>query len=478
MSAVLRRALVSAVLALACALSVAVGPATSPAAAKGDPTGFHLVSSSLSVNEDAGVAWITIERGDTNEDAQIRYITLGDGVPCGKTECTAVDPDDFHSVKGELDFPVGVASETFSVPIIDHGVQNVSKTIQVSLFGPSPIGMASPHKAVLTILDNDPVTPRDPQNPLALPTSPTTGNPLTGATFFVDPESEVANAARRYPALKTISSQPGTARFGSFSFGHNGVPNIATAVSRYLTRAEVEEPGTVPLLATYRVVHGLCGHASDTPADVASYKGFIDGFAQGIGSYHAVLFLEMDSIITMGCLSRHGRAVREQELQYAINTLTADCPHLVIYLDAGAADALSARQAARDLRRSGVTKIQGFFLNATHFDWTSNEIRYGEQISRLTGGKHFVVNTGDNGRGPLRPADRVHSGNEILCNPPGRGLGPLPSSDTGLPNVDMFAWTTNPGESGGPCVPGAPKTGVFWPAYALMLVRNANFNSR
>ena len=131
----------------------------------------------------------------------------------------------------------------------------------------------------------------------------------------------------------------------------------------------------MPLLATYRIVHGLCGHASDSRADIASYKGFIDGFAQGIGSYRAVLFLEMDSIITMPCLSRHGQAVREQELQYAINTLTADCPHLVIYLDAGAADALSPKQAAKYLRRSGVAKIQGFFLNATHFDWTSNEIR-------------------------------------------------------------------------------------------------------
>ena len=59
-----------------------------------------------------------------------------------QAECTAVDPDDFHSVKGELDFPAGVASETFTVPIVDHGVQTVPKTIQVSLFGPSPIGMA------------------------------------------------------------------------------------------------------------------------------------------------------------------------------------------------------------------------------------------------------------------------------------------------------------------------------------------------
>ena len=231
--------------ALLCAfaLSMVPGPVTTPAAAS-DAGGFHLASSSMSVNENAGQAVITIERGNTSQTAQIRYITLGDGVKCGDSECTAVAPDDFHSVKGELDFPTGVSQASFAVPIVDHGVHDVSKTIQVSLFGPSPIPLASPHKAVLTIRDNDPVTPRDPQNPLALRTVPGAANPLIGATFFVDPESEVAHAARRYPALNTISTEPGTARFGSFSFGDNGVPSIATAVSRYLTRASVEEPGT------------------------------------------------------------------------------------------------------------------------------------------------------------------------------------------------------------------------------------------
>ena len=58
------------------------------------------------------------------------------------------------------------------MPIVDHGAQSVPKTIEVSLFGPSPIGVASPNKAVLTILNNDPVTPRDPANPLALPVAP------------------------------------------------------------------------------------------------------------------------------------------------------------------------------------------------------------------------------------------------------------------------------------------------------------------
>jgi endoglucanase len=186
----------------------------------------------------------------------------------------------------------------------------------------------------------------------------------------------------------------------------------------------------------------------------------------------------MDSVITTPCLSRHGLAVRIQELSDAIDVLTANCPRLVIYLDAGAADALRARDAARVLNRAGIAKIQGFFLNSTHFDWTSREIRYGEAVSRMTGGKHFVINTGENGRGPLAPPNIVQDGNEVLCNPPGRGLGPKPTTHTGYANVDAFAWMSNPGESGGLCGTGAPPTGGYWPAYGLTLVRNADFHVR
>jgi endoglucanase len=175
-------------------------------------------------------------------------------------------------------------------------------------------------------------------------------------------------------------------------------------------------------------------------------------------------------------LSPHGLAVRIQEIHDAINILTTNCPRLVIYLDAGAADALRARDVARLLRRAGVAQIQGFFLNSTHYDWTRREIRYGEKISRMTGGKHFVVNTSMNGRGPLTPPDPVHDGNEVLCNPPGRGLGPKPTAETGFRRVDAFAWILHPGESTGICGPGAARTGQFYLSYALALVRNANFS--
>jgi endoglucanase len=129
------------------------------------------------------------------------------------------------------------------------------------------------------------------------------------------------------------------------------------------------------------------------------------------------------------------------------------------------------------LRGAGVGQAQGFFVNATHDDWTSTEIHYGQEISRRLGGAHFIVNTGGNGRGPLRPRNRVKDGNEVLCNPAGRGLGPLSlvndvAQQTRYADTDGLLWFSNPGVSGGACVPGAPPSGVYWPAYAVMLARN------
>jgi endoglucanase len=439
----------------------APGPAR---AARFDPNGFRFAAARIYVDESAGDAVVTVQRSDLRRAAQVRYITIG---------ITAQAPYDYTSEKAMLSFAAGQSSATFKVPIIDHGINGLSKSIQLALFGPSIIGLADPSHAVLTILNNDPLTNLSTDDPLDLPGATTSTDPLAGARFYVDPWSEAARAARHHPQLNVIASQPGPGRFGKFSY-----PNATVAVARYLGRAAVREPGTIPMLTTYRVLYGHCGHWADPPSEQRAYHNFIAGFARGIGSYRAVLFLEQDSLITIGCLSRYGVAVRMHELLDAINVLTADCPHLVIYLDAGAADAVPAREIARLLNRAGVQKIQGFFLDSTHYDWPRKEIRYGDLISRLTGGKHFVVSTGDSGRGPLIPHDRAVNGNEVLCNPPGRGLGPKTTTHTGFRNVDAFAWLDNPGGSGGTCAPGAPAAGAYWPAYALMLVHNADYKVR
>ncbi len=439
-------------------------------AARVDPLGFRLSSSTYRVHESAGAAVITVRRLNTTSKAWIRYIALPG---------TAVRSQDFTPVKSILAFQPGQSSATFRIPIVDHHMPGPERTIKIGLFGAYPIGLAVPHGAVLTIINDDPVGVRHvAENPLALPQRPPPSNPLQGATAYVDPQASLAAAQAdrwRYShpvwarMLDVISAQPAVQRYGNWSG-----PTVGLQVSQYLEHAAIRSPGRVPELSTYWLVWHHCGQAADPPWRVAEYHRWIESLAHGISDYRAILFLEMDSLITVNCLSQHGRAVRLHELHDAINILSK-VPRLVVYLDAGAADALSAVRTARLLREAGVAKIQGFFLNSTHFDWTLNEIRYGEMVSQLTGGKHFVINTAENGRGPLRPRNRVRYGNEVLCDPPGRGLGPKPTFHTGFPKVDAFAWIANPGRSGGQCRPGAPPTGYFWPKLALDLVHNADY---
>lgn len=428
---------------------------------------FRLSSTRYSASEGAGHAVITITRSSARYAGIVRYIAIHQ---------TADAYADYTPVKDGVEFSKGQYSATFTVPIVDDNVVEQPESLLIGLFGPADYGPSlatlahDPEHALLTIVDNDAIiTNRDNTNPLQV--NPVDGNPLPGARFFVDREwGLAARFVHRYPSLRTIAAQPETKRFGGWD------SNGGLAVNRFLTRAAAADPSAVPLIAAYRLKHVRCGNHSDSRREQGAYKRWIAGFARGIGNYRAVLFLEQDALITAGCLSRTGLRVRLAELRYAVDKLSR-LPHLVTYLDAGASDAVPPGRTAHLLRLADVRKIQGFFTNSTHFAWTRKEISYGNRISRATGGKHFVVSTAANGRGPLVPHNRVKYGNSVLCNPSGRGLGPKPTTSTGFPRVDAFVWIGNPGRSGGPCH-GSPSTGVFWPEYAMGLVQRADFSVR
>ena len=129
----------------------------------------------------------------------------------------------------------------------------------------------------------------------------------------------------------------------------------------------------------------------------------------------------------------------------------AKLPNATIYLEAGASDWEPAKRTAKQLRQIGIAKVRGFMLNATHYDWTANNIRHGLEISRLTGGKHFVINTAENGRGPVHYKQWVNRSANIWrritvwCNPGMRGLGPAPTTDTAHRKVDAYLWINRPG---------------------------------
>ena len=116
-------------------------------------------------------------------------------------------------------------------------------------------------------------------------------------------------------ALDVIASEPGAARFGAW----NGTWPGLRASPSFLARASVEAAGNSADAETYRILGGHCGHWADSPSRQAAYHNWISSFARGVSGYRAVLFLEMDSLITVGCLSRHGVDVRMDELRDAIN---------------------------------------------------------------------------------------------------------------------------------------------------------------
>jgi endoglucanase len=445
-----------------------------PAAAQAAST-VSLSSDSYSDQENAGAATITVVRDDANGPGEVRY-----GVWYDQSAQPYVD---YEPVSGRVDFADGQREATFQIPIHDDGDVESDETVKLGIYGAYPMRLAEPTRARLTIVDDDTIsTTRDALNPLGLNPAPTNGNPLQGARFFVDQEWGLANRVadslkHRDPAtaakLRVIADQPETKRFGSWT------PNPKHEIATFLQRAHATDPGAIPLISTYRLKHLQCGHVSDSPAEAAAYKRWYQELAQGIGNHPVVLFYEIDALITAPCLSRAGLKVRIDELRSAIATLSA-LPHAVVYVDAGAADALSHDFMARMLRWVGVERIQGFFTNSTHQDWTHREIRYGRWLVRKLGGTpHYVINTAANGRGPLIPKSRVAHGNSFRCNAPGRGLGPRPTADvpSQYRNLDGLFWIGNPGRSAGRCAnsAAAPPTGAFWLDYALQLIRNADF---
>jgi endoglucanase len=360
---------------------------------------------------------------------------------------------------------------------------------------------------------------RDTGNPLMLAKRPPAGDPLAGARLFVNgprhgaaagaiarllgidsgtPEGQplpsfsdsdswaafARTVARRLPHLSTdaardvrllekIASQPETQRISRYSAG--GAPaGIFAQTQKLFCHNFTADPGAIPVITTY-FLHaqlGSCPTAGQISAYAPTFEAQIDALAAATAHRPVVFLLELDAVGSSACIAHDGGLGQWESLLRFEATTLGGLPHAVAYMEGGYSDANNASYAARILNASGIRRVQGFFTNDTHENWTIDEIRYGERISRLTHGAHFIVNTSENGRGPKRNSTRAH-GNNDLCNPPGRGLGPRPTTHTGFRGLDALLWTHPPGNSGGTCN-GGPPSGVFWPARAIGLAARAN----
>jgi endoglucanase len=289
-------------------------------------------------------------------------------------------------------------------------------------------------------------------------------SPLAGQTFYADPNSAAMRAARSAeppnPELNVIANTP-QAYWLDQAFSTS---SVGGTVSKYVGAAQ--GAGAMPVLALYAIPHRDCGsYAAGGFGSADGYRGWVDAIAAGLGSMPATIIVEPDAVAHTKCLSDDQLQERFGLLKYAVGALTRD-PAAVVYLDGGHSRWLAADQLADRLKQSGADQARGFSLNANNFFTTDEETGYGEQVSGILGGSHYVIDTSRNGAGP---ADGALS----WCNPSGRALGVAPTTDTAGAHADAYLWIKRPGESDGSCGSGEPAAGQFVSQYAIDLARNA-----
>jgi endoglucanase len=313
---------------------------------------------------------------------------------------------------------------------------------------------------------------------------PSSPNPLLGLRWFVDRmepaytqwrEWRRAGETVRASTIWRLARQPRFRWFGRFT-----KPRMTKKVRRFLDRVQCDQPGTVPQMAVLRAESTKCGpnYLGGGAREDARTRKWYRKFASAIGSARVVIGFEVDSLGTIDCLARRRRDDRLELLRYGVDILS-QLPNATIYLEAGASDWEPAKRTAKKLRIIGIDKVRGFMVNVTHHDWTRANIEYGLEVSRLVGGKPFVVSTAYNGRGPVHYRRWIDRGRHrwrrinVWCHPGMRGLGPDPTTLTANPKVDAYLWISRPGYSAGSCNGGPLPVGTWWLHRALMYARYA-----
>lgn len=291
--------------------------------------------------------------------------------------------------------------------------------------------------------------------------SPTRSSTTTTTTtvnwnepFYADPQGPAAGVFATQPTntvAGTLSRIPQARWFTP----DNTVATIRTAVATYVAGAAATH--TLPVLVTYAIPGRDCGSfsAGGLP-DTTSYQTWIAQVHAGLGATPAVVIVEPDALAqATDCLTPTQQTDRYAMLSYAAQTLSAGGTTMV-YLDGGHSHWLTTTELARRLTLAGIQYARGFSLNISNFYTTTDQQTYGEQVSALLGGSHYVVDVSRNGQGPA-PAGPLN-----WCNPTTAGLGQLPTQQTTAPHNDADLWIKNPGQSDGNCATGQPTSGSWY----------------
>ncbi|GLI26984.1 hypothetical protein ARHIZOSPH14_12260 [Agromyces rhizosphaerae] len=383
-----------------------------------------------------------------------------------------------------------------------------------------------------------------------------------GAELWANPSSTTYEAA---DALTGDARDDALllAGIGSATWFNGGSPiDVKQRVKQAVVHAHAA--GQVPVLVAYNIPFRDCAQYSAGGATtLAEYEAWIDGFAKGIGNKEAVVILEPDGLgiipwytsvdgVAEWCQPSEADPATAADERFAMLNHAVDAfaalPNTAVYLDGVHSGWLNVGDISDRLIRAGVERADGFYLNASNYQYTANLEAYGRWISscialltELGGGvgdcgnqywnggpatgwsgvamspygewssgasdpaldtagvdsryaaslgdvepsTHYVIDTSRNGVGPWNVAPGTYPDVQDWCNPPDRGLGLLPTTDTGVDLIDAYLWIKVPGESDGECFRGTggpedpergmidPAAGVWFPEMAAELIANA-----
>jgi hypothetical protein len=234
------------------------------------------------------------------------------------------------------------------------------------------------------------------------------GNPLQGGTWAVphnagsDTSWDAWNSATG--TNKTLLAKIGLRSRARWFTSYNQPAQMQSLVHSYIAQVQDQGNNVLVPMALFRQFPNHESNKGDpwTQQMQTDYKHWYDGVAAGLGNARALIVLEPDLAVIMKDAWRPD--IRERLVAYAARTLTNADPNAVIYIEAGAADWLTVSVAAKLLQKSGVANVRGFALNGTHYTTTASNIRHGKQIvTKLASmgipGKHFIIDTSDNGHG-------------------------------------------------------------------------------
>ncbi|HYH79791.1 MAG TPA: glycoside hydrolase family 6 protein [Longimicrobium sp.] len=297
----------------------------------------------------------------------------------------------------------------------------------------------------------------------AAPSGAGQANPFAGKRLYVDPGSHArvqADAwARSRPRdaalMRVIAEQPQAIWIGDW------VRDPRREVDARVSQAA--SAGALPVFVVYNIPYRDCGlYSAGGARGGDAYRRWIISFSQGLRRRPAVVILEPDGLPSLDCLPARFQDERYVLLREAVQTLSAGGAS--VYIDAGNANWRNPSVMTERLRKAGIELATGFSLNVSNFHGLQANVAYGERLSRLVGGKHFVIDTSRNGRGAAVERE--------WCNAPNQALGRAPTTRTGHPLIDAFLWVKTPGQSDGTCN-GGPRAGAWWAEYALELSRAA-----